>query len=332
MNQRQGIDSVTKAAAGTAAGGADTHAPASTAGAAGKGARAAAASARDAGASPATAASAAAVPGAATTARRATDPTRDLGRRLDAHGDDLPSAQVFRRLEADILTGRLARGERLAPERELGIRLGVARNTLRRGLAMLAARGLVESRGRQGWIVTAPVTELVLGTQGLTDWAERQGFVATSRVLTARIRPARDLEATRLRIAVGSPVFELERVRLVDERPLSLDRSILHPRLAGELSAVDFSSASLYRTVRGCGVIPGRAEVVLRAIRADARAAELLDTDEGAALLEITETAFDQYGAPFEAATLVNRGDRYAFGTSLSAEAGAPRIEIETRV
>ena len=39
---------------------------------------------------------------------------RRAGRR-DVHGEDLPSVQVLRRIEADILTGRLKPGSRLAP-------------------------------------------------------------------------------------------------------------------------------------------------------------------------------------------------------------------------
>jgi GntR family transcriptional regulator len=252
-------------------------------------------------------------------ARGAVEPS---GRRIDAHGDDLPYLQVLRRLEADLATGRLAHGERLASERDLGARLGVARNTLRRALGDLEARGLVASRGRRGWVVTAALTERVEGPQGLTDWAGRHGFAVSSVVRTSRVRAAADAEAMRLRIAPGTPVFELERIRLVDRLPISLDRSVLHPRLTEAVAGIDFSTASLYATLRArARVLPSRAEVVLRAISADAATAELLEVGPGTALLEVSETAFDQYGEPFETAILLNRGDRYAFGTTLSAQA-----------
>jgi GntR family transcriptional regulator len=242
--------------------------------------------------------------------------------RIDAHGDDLPYLQVLRRLEADIATGRLAHGERLASERDLGTRLGVARNTLRRALGDLEARGLVSSQGRRGWVVTASLTERVDGPQGLTDWAERHGFAVASIVRRSGVRPARDGEAVRLRVGPGTAVFELERIRVLDRHPISLDRSILHPRLVDVLAGVDFSSASLYATLRDrARVLPSRADVVLRAIPADDATAALLEVPGGSALLEVSETVFDQYGEPFETATLVNRGDRYAFGTTLSAHA-----------
>lgn len=259
------------------------------------------------------------------------EPEADLvGRRLDAHGEDLRYAQVYRRLETDILTGRLAAGARLAPERELGARLGVARNTLRRALSLLASRGLLESLGRRGWVVTATaVTERVNGPQGLTDWGARHGFLVTSRVCASRQRPAAAAEAARIRVASGDLVFELERVRLVDGVPLSLDRSVLHPRLTPFLEGVDFTAASLYATLRErAAIVPSRADVVLRAVTAEPRAAALLELVEGVALLELTETVFDQYDEPFETARLLNRGDRYAFGTTLTVATGLPRVEL----
>jgi len=52
-----------------------------------------------------------------------------------------------------ILRGELRPGERLPPERDLADRLGVARLTLRAGLAKLAAAGLVAARQGSGYVV-----------------------------------------------------------------------------------------------------------------------------------------------------------------------------------
>lgn len=230
--------------------------------------------------------------------------------------------RVVRRLEADITTGRLTAGERLAPERQLGARLDVARNTLRRALADLAARGLIEARDRSGWFVNgrAITIESISGPQGLTDWAAVHGFAISSRVCQARMRAADETEARALRVPVGSEVFELERVRLVEGAPLSLDRSVLTPSVGAALTGLDFSDRSLYQAVRDeRGVIPSRAECLLRAITTDRRTAELLGLTEGDPLLELSETVFDQYGDPFEFGRHLNRGDRYAFRTTIVA-------------
>jgi GntR family transcriptional regulator len=263
------------------------------------------------------------------TQRQATDEPIGTGRR-DVHGDDLPSIQVLRRIEADILTGRLLSGSRLAPERELGARLGVARNTLRRALAALAAKGLIQARGRGGWVVVgATVTERIEGPPSFTEWAARHGHVVTSNVLTARTRTATSSEAADLRIVASSRVFELERVRFIEGVAISIDRSVLHPRLVPALKDVDFANRSLYGTVRErAGVIPSRAEVVVRAVPATERQAALLTIREGDPLLELDEMTFDQYDEPFETARLLNRGDRYSFATTLAAGVGSPRVAL----
>jgi GntR family transcriptional regulator len=228
----------------------------------------------------------------------------------------------MRRLEADIATGRLTPGERLAPERQLGARLDVARNTLRRALADLAARGLIESRDRSGWFVNGRgvTIETISGPQGLTDWAAVHGLAVSSKVTVARVREADEVEARALRIPVGSKVFELERVRFVEGAPLSLDQSILVPAVAATVAGFDFSARSLYQTVREQnGIEPSRAECLLRAITTDERTADLLGLTEGDPLLELSETVFDQYGDPFEYGRHLNRGDRYAFRTTIVA-------------
>jgi GntR family transcriptional regulator len=250
--------------------------------------------------------------------------------RRDVHGDDLPSIQVQRRIEADILTGRLKAGSRLAPERELGARLGVARNTLRRALSALGEKGLIQARGRGGWVVVGPgVTERIEGPPSLTEWAARHGYVVTSNVIAGRVRTVSAGEAADLRIPTSSKVYELERVRFIEGVPLSVDRSVLHPRLIPMLKGVDFTGRSLFGTIRErAGLIPSRAEVVVRAVPADERTAGLLTVSEGDPLLELDEMTFDQYDEPFETAQLLNRGDRYAFTTTLTAGVGTPRLAL----
>jgi GntR family transcriptional repressor for pyruvate dehydrogenase complex len=70
-----------------------------------------------------------------------------IQRALPAH------AACEQALRAVILRGDLAPGDRLPPERELAVQLGVSRLTLRAALATLAAAGLVEARHGSGYVV-----------------------------------------------------------------------------------------------------------------------------------------------------------------------------------
>ena len=61
-------------------------------------------------------------------------------------------------LERDLLAGRWRPGEKLPTERELGLRYGMARNTVRRALDTLQAQGLIERHVGRGTFrsATAP--------------------------------------------------------------------------------------------------------------------------------------------------------------------------------
>ena len=79
-------------------------------------------------------------------------------------------AQIERWLADAIRTGRFAPGHRLPPERDLAMRAGVSRMTLRQALDSLERRGLVERRvGRDGGtFVAEPKLELA-GLSALSD-------------------------------------------------------------------------------------------------------------------------------------------------------------------
>jgi GntR family transcriptional repressor for pyruvate dehydrogenase complex len=66
---------------------------------------------------------------------------------------------IAERLEAMILEGVLRPGERLIAERELALRLGVSRPSLRDGLAQLEAKGLVVV-GKSGTVVAPYLAKL----------------------------------------------------------------------------------------------------------------------------------------------------------------------------
>jgi GntR family transcriptional repressor for pyruvate dehydrogenase complex len=84
-------------------------------------------------------------------------------------------------------SGKLAPGDRLPPERELAVQLGVSRTILRESLATLAALGMVEARHGRGVFVigksiqaTAQRLTLALTSEGTTPQAD---LVARTREL-----------------------------------------------------------------------------------------------------------------------------------------------------
>lgn len=69
-------------------------------------------------------------------------------------GAEPPYLQVRRRIAADIASGAIAVGTKLPSVRALAQQLGLATNTAARVYKELEASGVVQTRGRNGTIVT----------------------------------------------------------------------------------------------------------------------------------------------------------------------------------
>lgn len=224
---------------------------------------------------------------------------------------------VAQALSDRIARGELAPGMQLLSERELCRQFGVSRVTVRRALGELRDRGLIEPDSARGWFVQAPSLGEPNALMSFTEMAKSRGLSATSTVLRADVRTATIDEAEELRIAPGSELFDLERIRHLDGVAVAVEHSRLPLRMAPGLRGADLANASLYDTLRAASVIPAYAEYVLQAIAATARQASLLEVAEGAPLLMASAVTHDRNGRPIEISRSVFRGDRYRFRTTL---------------
>jgi len=228
--------------------------------------------------------------------------------------------RAFRVLAEQIVSGALQPGDRLPPERSISEKLGVSRVTVRRALRELSEKGLlVQSGGGRGYEVSpARVSEPPNALVSFSAMARERGLSVSSHVLAAALRPATIDEAEGLRIAPGSVVFELVRIRHLDGVPIAVDEScISHARVPG-IEDVDFSTASLYETLASrWRIVPTRADYVIEAVAAGELDAERLDLEPHAPLLVARETVYDQYDAPVDIGCITYRGDRYRFQATL---------------
>jgi GntR family phosphonate transport system transcriptional regulator len=114
-------------------------------------------------------------------------------------------------------------GQRLPGEHDLARRFQVNRHTVRRALQALEDRGLV--RIEQGRGTTVSETRIDYAVRKRTRFSEimaEQRVEVRGRILgTARV-PADDRRARALGIERGEPVARVERISVVNGRPLSL--------------------------------------------------------------------------------------------------------------
>lgn len=237
--------------------------------------------------------------------------------------DALPLyARTATRLWEDVLATTPVAGDAMPSERALSERYSVSRVTMRAALAQLEQRGLVQSSPARGWFVGAAVGAPVRGhtVQGFADYALEHGLHTHNHVLEARTRPATVAEGEALRIGPGRPLFEMRRLRYLDGLVVVLEHNRLPLALCPDLAVTDFSSASLYATLRAADPpqLPSTADYSVEARAPEAAEKQLLEVDATASMLVATQLAYNQDGQPLELTAAVYRGDRYRFTASIT--------------
>jgi GntR family transcriptional regulator len=227
--------------------------------------------------------------------------------------------QAHAALAEMVEAGTYRPGSRLPSERVLGEALGVSRFTLRRALDSLVAAGVLQRRSSRGWFVAGgPVTGATNELLSFARMGLSRGLAPSSRVLEHAVRPATLEEADILGVAPGAPVYDIERLRMLDGIPISVERSRIPVARAPWLADLDLRTASLYEALEQRGLIPTSADYTIGVLDADDRLAALLDVPGGKGLLLATGVTRDQLGKAFELAWAAYRADRYRIRVSLA--------------
>jgi len=244
------------------------------------------------------------------------------------HSTPVPLYYQFKQwLSKCIFSGELAPGTRLPDEFEFCERLGVSRGVVRQALTELCYEGLVYRQRGRGTFVSTPKTAegLISGLGGLADDAAARGQKVQSRVLVLHETPVTESVASRLNLAPGELVVELERVRRLDGEPHVLTMTYLPAAIVPGLAQRDLNgSVSLYQILREDFSLPIISSLRrVEAATASVREARLLKVDRGGPLLVLRSISYTTGHRPLEYFIAFHRGDRSAFEVDLSSPAGS---------
>jgi len=225
--------------------------------------------------------------------------------------------QIAEGLLDRIESGELAPGDRLPPERALSEMLGVNRLTLRRALQTLETQGLLTRRQGKGTYVASPkierqASQLVSFTHGM----RRSGFTPGIRLIAAEERPVEAALAGELHLPTSAPVYDVLRIRTLNQEPMLLERYTFSVRRFPGLLRFDLQTRSLYEILETeYRVVIQRARQSLEPVVASEYEAGLLGIKPGAPLMLERRLSFDAQGAPVEHGRDLYRGDRFRFTT-----------------
>lgn len=209
----------------------------------------------------------------------------------------------------ELARGVYQKGDRLPTTPELCKRYGVSNTTVKRAMDELEMQGVVARRRGSG--VYIKETTIAKGIKAATGSVSQQmngmynEYEGTPHVLTSEvydfsvIKPPADM-AEKLNIALDDFVYQICRVRLVDDVPEVIEYTYMPISLIPNLHESTLY-ASIYRFIEDeLGLKIGSAHRTIKAVMPTDEERVRLRIGENEPLLEVRQVAYLADGRPFE--------------------------------
>lgn len=244
--------------------------------------------------------------------------------------------QIFLHLRELILAQKFKPGERIPSEAELSQDFGVSRITSRRALSELEHAGLVTRERGRG----TRVRENTLGVSALKDASSTMALTnrvigqsriigqSSVRLLTFVRQPPPPHVADRLRLAPGSDIYFIERIRSSDDIPFCYVAAYVPIEIGRMFSPAALESRMMIDLIQDTGHKIAAIEQLVTATVADTALAAHLDTRVGAPMLSMVRTVFDTDERAVEYAEGHFRPDRFRLSVSVDEIASTTENDV----
>lgn len=254
----------------------------------------------------------------------------DTGSDAAAGDDDGPQPKHVR-VREDLrhrIRAQARRGSpRLPSEAALVRHYGVSRITVRQALQALAHEGLIlRVPGKGSFVAGERPYQQLSQLQGLAEAMRAQGRTVLNRVLQVARTGIEGKQAEQLRLAPGSTVTHIRRVRLIDGAPASLDVSWLPLDIGERLETAALETRDVFAVIEQDLATPlGHADLAFDAVAAPAAVARELGVHAGTPLLFVERLTHDRHGRPIDLEHLYCRGDRFQLRLRIDRQEGRPQ-------
>lgn len=228
--------------------------------------------------------------------------------------------QLIQLIKAQISSDTWKPGDQIPGEPDLCSQYHISRTVVRQALRELEIEGLIIRRKGRGTFVAQPKVSESLA-QKLTGFYEdmtARGHTPVTEMLNHSVTAADSKVANWLEVPPGTRVFDIQRLRSIDNLPFQLVTSYIPYDLCPQLEHVDLTNRSLYSFLeKECGLIIARGRRFIEAVAATETEARLLGIEHGAPLVMLDSISFLDNGRPIEYFHAVHRGDRARFEVEL---------------
>jgi GntR family transcriptional regulator len=146
-----------------------------------------------------------------------------------------------------------------------------------------------------------------------------RGYQASARLIIFEQRYAKVSIASNLKIPVSAPVYYFQRLRLINNEPVLLEKCTMPIYRFPNLEQHDLEKRSVYEIAETeYEIVPHHSEQSLEAVSATEFEAEFLGIEAGTPLMMERRLAFDKVNHPIEYGHDLYRGDRFRFITEIA--------------
>ncbi len=222
--------------------------------------------------------------------------------------------KIHNQIKHDIENHVYKVGDRIPAERQLSVRFGVSRMTLRQAIKTLEEEGILERRlGSGTYVASQKVQEKMSGIMSFTEITKANGQVPSSKLISYQVGNPSLSEKERLALKQYENVLRMERIRYADDVPICYEVVTVPYYLVKDFSKEDISS-HLYETLeKRSGFKMGKATEYISATIANEQDARLLKAKKGEPLITRRQVTELSSGQPFEYTRARYVAERFEF-------------------
>ncbi|MEE6726277.1 GntR family transcriptional regulator [Pediococcus acidilactici] len=213
-----------------------------------------------------------------------------------------------------ILNGTYPTGKLLPEQIKLSKEFKTSRMTIQKALDLLGYEGLIYSKQGKGTFVKSNADSLSkLDTSinqyvGTTELFKNKASVS-SKIIKNELRLPSSKEQDKLQLDRTDAVYDVIRVRYLDEAPYCIEHSIMPAKILGNLTDEVLKKSIYYYLEQQLNLKIGAAYRKISADKPNEMDQEYLKCDLTEPVLQVKQTVFLQNGKPFEYSITRHRFD-----------------------
>jgi GntR family transcriptional regulator len=211
-------------------------------------------------------------------------------------------------------TGKLKQGDLVESENTLKDKYSVSRMTVRQALNNMVNSGyLYRHKGKGTFVSNTKIEKKIYGLVGFSEEMKSINRVVSNQIVSFKLIEATEKVANRLSIQPGDKVYYLRRVRLGDDIPILYEELYFPQSLFPKLDKKVFTGSFYNHIESVLAYRIGYCTQKIEARLATKPVSDLLQINDGEALLYVSIVTCLENGRPFEYGRGYYRSDQYRF-------------------